>query len=84
LIQPYKVGSKKGKSLAVILPADITKHCHIDPSTFFVLRVDGKTKRITLQGFEVDENYENVMMASADQRFEASAQQMLSTRESKK
>lgn len=75
LIQPYEVGSKKGKSLAVILPVDVRKQCDIYPSTILTLRVDGKTKSITLQ---------DVMAATAGQSVEPSAQQMSSlSRESK-
>jgi antitoxin component of MazEF toxin-antitoxin module len=48
-LQPYQVGSKDGKSLALIIPAKVAKQYNIDESTVFTLRVDEDTKRIMLQ-----------------------------------
>jgi hypothetical protein len=38
VVQPYQVGSKKAKSLAVVIPAAVVKKCHINSSTIFALR----------------------------------------------
>jgi hypothetical protein len=48
-IQPYEVGSKHGKSLALIIPAKVAKQYNVDTSTVFALRVDDDRKRIILQ-----------------------------------
>jgi hypothetical protein len=38
VIQPYEVGSKKAKSLAVVIPATVVKKYRINSSTIFALR----------------------------------------------
>ena len=43
-LQPYMVGSKKGKSLVVVIPSEVVKTCNIDTSTVFTLRGDQKYK----------------------------------------
>jgi antitoxin component of MazEF toxin-antitoxin module len=51
--QPYLVGSKDRKSLAVIIPARIAKDYHINTSTIFAVRAEKRTNRIimyTVQG----------------------------------
>jgi hypothetical protein len=48
IIQPYLVGSKRAKSLAVIIPARIAKENDINSSTVFTLKVDRETKAMTL------------------------------------
>jgi antitoxin component of MazEF toxin-antitoxin module len=48
-LQPYQVGSKDRKSLAVIIPVEVTKHYNIDKSTVFTLQVDDDKKRLMLQ-----------------------------------
>lgn len=48
-VQPYQVGSRERKSLALIIPARITKECSINPSTIFSIQVDPSKKIITLQ-----------------------------------
>ena len=76
LIQPYFVGSKEAKSLALIIPARIRKETNIDASTIFMLSIDEKTKRITLQRVnEIIEKNENSV--SADKNLVASKQQTL-------
>lgn len=40
LIQPYEVGAKNAKSLAVVIPSAIAKKYHINPSTGFVMKYD--------------------------------------------
>jgi antitoxin component of MazEF toxin-antitoxin module len=48
-LQPYHVGSKDRKSLAVIIPAKVAKQYNLDTSTVFALQVDEDKKRLTLQ-----------------------------------
>jgi hypothetical protein len=48
-LQPYQVGSKDRKSLAVIIPAKVTKQYNIDKSTVFALQIDEYKKRLILQ-----------------------------------
>jgi hypothetical protein len=48
-LQPYYIGSKVGKSLALIIPAKVAKRCDVDPSTVFTLQVDEDKKRLMLQ-----------------------------------
>lgn len=48
-LQPYQVGSKDRKSLAVIIPAKVAKQYNIDKSTIFTLQVDDVKKRLMLQ-----------------------------------
>jgi antitoxin component of MazEF toxin-antitoxin module len=61
VIQPYWVGTKDRKSLALIIPSQIAKEQNLDASTIFTLRVDD-TKKIILQVVsakcEEDENHE--------------------------
>jgi hypothetical protein len=47
--QPYAVGSKRGKSLALIIPARITRECNITPETLFSVRANMSTKAVILQ-----------------------------------
>lgn len=48
ILQPYSVGSKKGKSLVVLIPSEIVKKYKIDTSTAFALRGVDKTNSIVL------------------------------------
>jgi hypothetical protein len=47
--QPYEVGSKRGRSLALIIPAGIARQCNITPNTVFSVKADTRTKTVTLQ-----------------------------------
>jgi hypothetical protein len=60
VIQPYQVGSKKAKSLAMVIPAKVVKKYKIDASTIFALRPDEKNE-IHLR---VMEEYKKVAHAS--------------------
>lgn len=51
-LQPYQVGSRDRKSLAVIIPAKVAKQYNIDKSTVFTLHVDYDKKRLMLQMIE--------------------------------
>jgi hypothetical protein len=48
-IQPYHVGSKNAKSLALVIPAKIAKKYQIYTSTIFALKGNDTTRSITLQ-----------------------------------
>jgi antitoxin component of MazEF toxin-antitoxin module len=56
VLQPYRVGSRNGKSLAIVIPAEVTKACNVDDSTAFALRVDSTGKHIMLESInEINE-----------------------------
>jgi hypothetical protein len=63
VIQPYSVGSRKSKSLALIIPADVKKEFDIDISTLFVLYPDKATKMVTLQNMKEIVHTRNTMHA---------------------
>jgi hypothetical protein len=48
-IQPYAVGSKGGKSLALVIPAGIARQCDITTDTVFSVKADERTNAVTLQ-----------------------------------
>jgi antitoxin component of MazEF toxin-antitoxin module len=52
VVQPYQVGNKDRKSLAIIIPAQIAKEYNFDTSTIFALKVDNM-RRLTLQNVGV-------------------------------
>jgi antitoxin component of MazEF toxin-antitoxin module len=78
IVQPYKVGTKDRKSLAVIIPAQIAKEENLDPSTIFSLRVDSM-KKIILQVVSAKCEEEETMMSPADKSFQAPNQQVSSS-----
>jgi hypothetical protein len=49
VVQPFKVGSKKGNSLALIIPSEIVKGYDINTSTVFALRTNEKTRTVMFQ-----------------------------------
>lgn len=49
LIQPYHVGNKDRKSLAMILPAHLTKQLGLSPSTIIIARIDNRSNDIILR-----------------------------------
>jgi hypothetical protein len=49
LVQPYLVGSKQGRSLVLTIPSEVAKHCNLDTSTIFFMRIDAQTKTIILR-----------------------------------
>jgi len=53
-IQPWKVGSKNGKTLVVSIPANIIKAYKIDTSTIFFLRAEEKTGIVTIRNISED------------------------------
>ncbi len=73
-LQPYQVGSKNGKSLAIVIPAKVAKKYNIDTSTIFTLKGDDNTKTVTLQTMQrLDKN---ITFIPAGQSLEASSQQI--------
>jgi antitoxin component of MazEF toxin-antitoxin module len=75
MIQPYHVGSK-GRSLALIIPADVARKYDISPSTVFALSMDADAVRIVLQQTEYDEKRENQKQTTpTEQPFHRSTQQ---------
>lgn len=61
VIQPYEVGgSKKAKSLALLIPSKMVRECNISTDTVFALRANNCTKTITLQQtlYSMDNNKE--------------------------
>lgn len=47
-IQPYEVGHKDRKSLAIIIPARIAKEYNINSSTIFTIQIERQQKSIVL------------------------------------
>jgi hypothetical protein len=73
VVQPYKVGTRSGKSLAMIIPAGFAKENHIDVSTIFVIkRLEDKTGNIVFQRI----NRENEKMISTGKSLGALSQQI--------
>jgi hypothetical protein len=48
VVQPYEVGTKERKSLAIIIPAEIAREYKIDPSAVLILKINQQTNVITL------------------------------------
>ena len=48
-LQPYYVGSKKGRSLAIVLPVHLVRKYSFDESTIFLVRSDESKNTITLE-----------------------------------
>ena len=74
IVQPYKVGSSKGKSLAIIVPAELVKEYKIGISTILALSPDYGREKITIQTItRISDRFEK--MTPAGESFEASIQQ---------
>lgn len=48
-VQPYHVGSKYGKSLAIVIPADLARKYDINTETIFAVMDNDKKRIVTLQ-----------------------------------
>jgi antitoxin component of MazEF toxin-antitoxin module len=48
-VQPYQVGPKNKKSLAVVIPSKLAKEFGVDTSTIFATYVDKSDNTISLQ-----------------------------------
>lgn len=76
VIQPYAVGTKNRKSLAMIIPASYARVNHIDTSTIFILRnEENQTGRIILN--RIKNIKDDKLMTLTDESFQASSQQVL-------
>jgi hypothetical protein len=49
VIQPYRVGAKDRKSLAIVIPAQVVKEYSFNTSTVFALNIDKGNSKITLR-----------------------------------
>jgi hypothetical protein len=58
-VQPYQVGGRQSKSLAVIIPAAIVREYHLSPSTIFRLSYVKSSRRITLDLLEGHQDQDN-------------------------
>ncbi|HEX5186959.1 MAG TPA: hypothetical protein VFV86_08725 [Nitrososphaeraceae archaeon] len=76
LVQPYKVGTKTKKSLAMIIPSKIVKSHKIEPSTIFIIRSDENKDKIILEMIDISSKK---VVASVDKSSEASSQQISTT-----
>jgi len=62
VIKPYKVGTKKGKSLAMIIPARFARDNQIDTSTIFILKNEfDNLENITLERIRYGEEKRTVI-----------------------
>jgi len=77
VLQPYYVGSKRGKSLALIIPSKIVKKFHLNVSTVFALSTDEIAKGITLKSISDLDNKEETELENSKQKIEV--EQMLET-----
>jgi bifunctional DNA-binding transcriptional regulator/antitoxin component of YhaV-PrlF toxin-antitoxin module len=66
VVQPYQVGTKERKSLAIIIPAKITREYNINTSTILALGIDEKKKRITLREVNTKDEDEEKKMTPAN------------------
>jgi hypothetical protein len=49
VVQPYRVGTKDRKSLAIVIPAQVVKEYSFNTSTVFALNVDKGNSGIVLR-----------------------------------
>src|SRR5215831_16557141 len=59
ILQPYHVGSKHGRSLALVIPAPIVDELEITPSTPFILQISQQTDQITLHRVAIQKKIKN-------------------------
>ena len=60
IVRPYKVGSKTGKSIALVIPREIVRQYGINPSSLVILRTDDVPRKITLQAIKEAETVEKL------------------------
>ena len=77
VLQPYEVGSRKAKSLALVIPAKVVKECSIGTSTVFALSTNPSTKRIVLQQttYPIEEKQPDEAVITAGDRLKTARQQ---------
>jgi hypothetical protein len=73
VLQPYEVGTKQHKSLAIIIPARLAREYNVSKATILALSVNPKDKRIMLQ--KVDMGDES-MTIPVTESVEASSKQV--------
>jgi hypothetical protein len=56
VVQPYEVGTKERKSLAIIIPAKVARECSVNTSTAFFIHIDRTNNRITLEAVNLTKN----------------------------
>jgi len=78
LVQPYHVGSRKAKSLALVIPAEVAKEYNITDSTVFALRLERSTRKIILYTINGITEAKKESTISADKSLECSGQQISS------
>jgi len=81
VLQPYEVGSRKAKSLALIIPAKVVKECDIGTSTVFALSANPSTKRVVMQqtSYTIEEKKPDEAVITAGGRLKTSRLQKSST-----
>jgi hypothetical protein len=81
VLQPYEVGSRTAKSLALIIPAKVARECGIGISTVFALSTNPSTKRVVLQQipYPMQDLKPDEAMITAGGRFNNSHEQKSST-----
>ena len=77
--QPYEVGNKNAKSLAVVIPSEVAKENNVNTSTIFTLLVDSKTKKVILQTIDKISEPHRGDAVPAGESLEASSQQASSS-----
>jgi hypothetical protein len=77
ILQPYHVGSRRGRSLAIIIPAEIVREYCIDTSTVFALRINANEKKVILQMLsglkDSDQNYTTPSITDTDLKMNSQA-----------
>jgi len=48
-VQPYHVGSKYGRSLAIVIPANLARKYDMNTDTIFAVKDNDKKRIVTLQ-----------------------------------
>jgi hypothetical protein len=77
IIQPYWVGTKDRKSLAMIIPAQIVKGQNLNTSTILAMRVSNNAN-IILKVIDTRPKDKEGMVTAAGDSLDPSGQQMLS------
>lgn len=72
VVQPYEVGNKDRKSLAIIIPASIARKYDVSKSTILALKIHEEGETITLQKLNI---HEPGFVKPTDETLEASNQQ---------
>jgi len=68
VIKPYNVGSKKGKSTALVIPHSVVKEYKIDTSTVFLLQTNNQKTKITLEAipYTKEKQEQNITMPAKE------------------